>query len=94
MANLRDLKKDIKQMVEHFIQECYIQLTYSPPLNQENVLDIISDATQLRDETLKLLNNPVCEQDRKSRRMFFKKLIGDFYDGIIELTERLNSLEY
>jgi len=94
MANLRDLKKDIKQMVEHFIQECYIHLAYSPPLHQENVLDIISDAMQLREDTIFKINNLDSEQDGKNHKKYFKNLVSEFYDGIVELTERLNSLEY
>ncbi len=94
MASLRDLKKDIKHMVEHFIQECYIHLAYSPPVNTENVMDSISDAIRLRAETLSSLNNPPRGKDRVEQKSYYKTLIGDFYDGIVELTERLNSLSY
>ncbi len=94
MASIRDLKKDIKHMNEHFIQECYIHLAYSPPLNQENVLDIISDAIQLRDDTLKKLNSSTALMERKNRKVYFRNLVSNYYDGIVELTERLNSLSY
>ncbi|PKP44081.1 MAG: hypothetical protein CVT95_11405 [Bacteroidetes bacterium HGW-Bacteroidetes-12] len=93
MANIRDLKKDVKQMVEHFIQECYIHLAYSPPLNQENVLDIISDAMELEKEMIIKLNSPIYT-NKKESRAYFKNLSGNFYDSIVELIERLNSLSY
>lgn len=94
MANIRDIKKDINSMVEHFIQECYTHLAYSPPLNQENVLDIISDAVVLKKETLHKVNNLPEFSDIKETKHYFKKLIGDFYDRIVDLTERLNTLHY
>ena len=94
MANIRDLKKDIKAMVDHFVQECYTHLAYSPPTNQENVLDIISDAMDLKESVLKRINNPVDNADRKAKKVYYKSLANDFYDSIVELTERLNSLSY
>ncbi|HCY00660.1 MAG TPA: hypothetical protein DG754_11025 [Bacteroidales bacterium] len=93
MANIRNLKKDIKQMVKHFIQECYIHLVYSPPLNQENVLDIISDALMLEIEVLDKINNQKDIGDMKLKH-YYRKVSSDFYNSIIELTERLNSLTY
>lgn len=93
MANIRDIKKDVKQMIQHFIQECYIHLAYSPPLNQENVLDIISDAMELEKEMIKKINNKL-SSTKKERKDYFKSLSNDFYDKIVELTERLNSLTY
>jgi hypothetical protein len=91
MASIRDLKQDIKQMTGHFIQECYVHLAYSPPLHQENVLDIISDAMELEKDMIKKINNPENKNDQNS---YFKGITSDFYDKIVELTERLNSLTY
>jgi hypothetical protein len=93
MASIKDLKKDIKHMVSHFIQECYVHLAYSPPLNQENVLDIISDAMELQTDMLKSINNPPLAKE-KGLKTYFKNITGEFYDKIVELTERLNSLTY
>jgi hypothetical protein len=116
MASVRDLKKDIKMMVEHFVQECYAHLSYSPPMHVENILDIISDAVALRDTMLiKLTHTPEKwirhsnrEQNKgkskielkvrrcgscKQKRDYYNAVAADFYDSIVELTERLNSLE-
>ena len=93
MANVRDFKMDVKQMVKHFIQECYIHLTYSPPINQENVLDIISDAILLEQSVIKNINQPPSDA-LQNKKKYFQKVNKDFYNRIIELTERLNSLSY
>ena len=93
MANIRDFKMDVKQMVKLFMQECYAQLAYSPPLNQENVLDIISDAMELETDTIKKINTPEPES-KNNLKVYYKAVSNDFYDKIVELTERLNSLSY
>jgi hypothetical protein len=94
MANIRDLKKDVKQMVHHLILECYSQLVYSPPLHQENVLDIISDTLELGQETVYLINHPNSDSASDGYKNYYQNLTNDFYDKVIELTERLNSLNY
>lgn len=93
MASVRDFKKDIKVMVENFIQECYVHLSYSPPTNVENVLDIISDALMLRDEMIGRISH-VEPVGRRGKKEAFSSMADEFYDRIIELTERLNSLHY
>jgi len=93
MANIRNIKKDIKQMGKHFIQECYVHLAYSPPLHQENVLDIISDALMLEMEILDKINNRKDIGDMKLKR-YYREVSSNFYNSIVELTERLNSLTY
>lgn len=91
MASIRDLKKDVKYMIGHFIEECYTQLAYSPGINQENTLDIISDALLLRDEIVRELNTPPESVDQGKNH--YNRIAERFYHQIIELTERLNSID-
>lgn len=93
MASIRDLKKDVKYLVNHFIGECYTQLTFSVVLDQENTLDIISDALKLRDEIISKLNSNSLNGSIKEGKAFYNAIAEDFYHRIIELTERLHSLE-
>ncbi len=81
-------------MVGNLLQECYSQLTYSPPLHYENVLDIIEDAINLRNAVILNINKHNKIEGYKEKKTFFNEQIAAFYEGIIELTERLNSLEY
>ena len=93
MASIRDLKKDVKYLVNHFIDECYTQLTFSVVLDQENTLDIISDALKLRDEIISKLNSNSLNGDKIEGKAYYNSIAEDFYHRIIELTERLHSLE-
>ena len=81
-------------MVNHFIDECYTQLAFSPVSNQENILDIISDTLQLRNEIIHRLKDRSSLDDSTTGKKYYTSLAEHFYKAIIELTERLNSLEY
>lgn len=94
MASIRDLKKDVKYLVNHFIDECYTQLAFSPGLDQENTLDIISDAMQLLDEIISKLNATPEKNLDIVGKDYYNSIAENFYHRIIELTDRLHSLEY
>lgn len=93
MASIRDLKKDVKYLVSHFIDECYTQLTFSIVLNQENTLDVICDALKLREEIIKRLNTTPQSKDTTKGKAYYDAIADDFYSSIIELTDRLHSLD-
>jgi hypothetical protein len=93
MPNIRDLKKDVKFMVKHFLDECYTQLSFSPHLNQENVFDIISDVMELEKEVISKLAFKSRKRGDKTS-VDYQAIANDFYNRIVELTERLNSLDY
>lgn len=65
MASVRKLKKDVKQWVSRFIQECCTYLAYSPALNHENVIHFIADSMAFEREMIKricsLKRNPAVE---------------------------------
>ncbi|MBN1990805.1 MAG: hypothetical protein JW783_15485 [Bacteroidales bacterium] len=95
MANVRDLKKDMKHMVRHFLNECYSQLAYNPPLHQENILDIIADTIQLQEDIVSRVNAAnYSKNEQRAGKAYYQDLAIEFYDRVVELTERLNSLEF
>lgn len=87
MSKVRDLKKDMKQMCRQFLNECYTQLAFSPSVNQEYILDIIADMLDFERDSLRQLSSCRAAAD-------YRALAGRFYDGIVELAERLHSLDY
>ncbi|RPH31674.1 MAG: hypothetical protein EHM93_12685 [Bacteroidales bacterium] len=93
MASIRDLKKDVKYLVEHFISECYTQLTFSIVLDQENTFDVIADALGLRNEIITKLNARPQKEVYKTDKSYYNGIAEDFYRQIIELTERLHSIK-
>ncbi len=93
MASIRDLKKDVKYLTAHFINECYTELTFSIVLDQENTIDVISDALGLRNEIISKLNARPSKESHKTDKSYYNSIAEDFYHQIIELTERLHSIK-
>ena len=93
MSKIRDFKKEVKHMVKLFLNECYTQLSFSPEFNQENILDIISDVMVLQRETISKISRK-SHIMKKKEDVDYQKIAADFYAQIVELTERLNSLDY
>lgn len=93
MANIRDLKKDVKYLIGHFIDICYTQLAYSVLVDQENTLDVISDALELHDDIITKLNCKPKGEGDKANKTYYNGIAEEFYLRIIELTDRLHSLE-
>ena len=91
MASVRDLKKDVKYLVNHFINECYTQLAFSPALDSENILDIISDTLDLETDIISKLSS---RSNSNKGKEYYNSIADEFYKRIIELTERLHSLEF
>ncbi len=93
MASIRDLKKDVNFLVDHFISECYTQLTFSILLDQENIIDVITDALELKASTITRLNANAAKGEEKFCKKHYKVIADDFFNQIIELTERLHSIK-
>lgn len=93
MASIRDLKKDINFLVDHFISECYTQLSFSILLDQESIIDVITDALELRKSTITKLNANAAKGEEKYCKKHYKAIANDFFNQIIELTERLHSIK-
>jgi len=92
MASVKDLKKDIKHMVKHLLDECYAQLTYSEPISKERILDIISDIMVLEQETISKISKKTYKKGELTN-VDYQKIANDFYDQVVGLAERINSLE-
>lgn len=92
MASVKDLKKDIKHMIKHLLDECYTQLTYSEPISKERILDIISDIMVLEQETISKISKK-SYQKGESTPIDYQKIANEFYDEVVELAERINSLD-
>lgn len=93
MASIRDLKKDVKYLVDHFIGECYTHLSFSIVLDQESIIDIITDALELKASTITRLNANASKGEERFCKKHYKSIADEFFNQIIELTERLHSIK-
>mgnify|MGYP001351671944 CR=1 FL=1 len=89
MSSVRDIKKDINFLATQIIIECFSFMEYSPVNNQENVLDIMHDAEQLRRNLLYKVNNT---PENGSIKEYFRSVIDEMYETNLKLLDELNSL--
>lgn len=80
-------------MTNEVIQECYTHLYYSPEINQESVIDIITEARYLRRKLITQINESI-EDNPKDLKAKYRDIINELYNECIELVERLNSLDF
>lgn len=90
MAKKKDLKKDINKMLDQVISECYVHLSYSPKLVQENTFDVISDAMVLKKTLLHKVNHSPQKSSKKEIKRYFSQLIKELLQKSIEFIDRLN----
>ncbi len=92
MAKRRDIKKDINHLTYQVINECYTFIDYSPDVDYENVMDIILEAVDLRNDLIYRLNHVENKGDKKAIKSHFNQIIKDLFEKNLEFIERLNSL--
>lgn len=90
MANVKELKKDINFLADQIMTECFSYLEYSPVNNQENVLEILHEAEQLRRELIYRANH-IPKGTKQEIKNYYKEISEDLLKRNIELLERLNS---
>ena len=89
MASLKDIKKDINFLADQMLSECFSFMEYSPVNNLENVLDILHDVEQLRQNLLFKVNNP---PENENTKLYYRNIATEMYDMNMKLLEDLNSL--
>lgn len=93
MANCRNLKKDIKFLYEQVVNECYSYMEYSSSIHYEDVLEIIADAQNLRNDLLKRVNLYKNNNEHNtSLKPYFHKIVDDMVTKNTTLIDRLNAL--
>ncbi len=75
---IRDLKRDVDYIITEVISDCYTCLIVHPGSKQGEVLEIIYEAVELRNNIFEKINHPVgkekaASEERKVKGRFVKK---------------------
>ncbi len=93
MSNRRDLKKDINNLTFEVINECYSSLEYSPSYHFQDIMDIMQEAVDLRNDLIQKINHDNDGLIGVEKRKYFKQILDLLYDKNIELIDRLNEID-
>ena len=84
--NLRVFKKDIDFLTEDFLSDALISMGFArEESKRENILGIINEAIDLRDETYAKINHP----EEGNLKAYYRKTTEDFLKSLDALCEKL-----
>ena len=92
MANRRDIKKDINNVLGDVLEECYSEMLNNPDKNEKEINAIIDQAVDLADDLMFRVNNAQETKTEKSIKAHFHKISEDLEDKAIGFIEKLNAL--
>ena len=74
MASVRELKKSIDSLIFELISDCFVYSGLHPDSKSDEVLVLISDAVNLRNDLIARVNNPDGKDNSKILKAYFKKV--------------------
>ena len=84
--NLRVFKKDVDFLTEDFLSDALISMGFArEESKRENILGIINEAIDLRDETYAKINHP----EEGNLKAYYRKTTEDFLKALDALCEKL-----
>ncbi|MCE9540564.1 MAG: hypothetical protein K8R85_15290 [Bacteroidetes bacterium] len=92
MANRRDIKKDINNVLGDVLEECYSEMLNNPTKNDKAINSIIDEAVDLADDLMFRVNNAQDITKGKGVKTHFSKISEDLEDKAIGFIEKLNAL--
>ena len=79
MANLRDLKRDINNLTNEVISDCFLHLYIHKDKNKKEITGIMKETLKTRNNLIYKVNHPDSE-DRKKIKKHFGKIRSELVD--------------
>lgn len=92
MASIRELKKDIDNLIFEVISDCLVYSNIHPENKTDELSVLISDAVEFRNDLIARVNNPDGKDNPKIVKAYFKSVEKDLITGVDKLFERLSAL--
>lgn len=92
MASVKNLKKDIDNLIFEVISDCFIYTGLNPDSKTEDVSGIITDAVSLRNDLIARVNNPEGKDNPKIIKKFYQTIKADLLAGVDQLCGRLSAI--
>jgi hypothetical protein len=92
MASVKNLKKDIDNLIYEVISDCFIYTGLHPDNKTEDVSGIITDAVSLRNDLIARVNNPDGKDDPKILKKYYQAIKTDLLAGVDQLCGRLSTI--
>jgi len=92
MSSVRGLKKDIDSLIFEVISDCFVYSALHQESDSDKISVIISDAVNLRNDLIAMVNNPDGKDNPKIVKTYYKSVKKDLIAGVDKLFNRLSLL--
>jgi hypothetical protein len=92
MASVKNLKKDIDNLIFEVISDCLIFTGLHPDHKEEDISGIITDAVTLRNDLIARANNPDGKDNPKIVKKHYQAIKADLLTGVDQLCSRLSTI--
>ena len=92
MASIRELKKDIEYLTFEVIADCFAYMEVHQEAKGDEVIAIINDAVDLRNDLITRINNPESKESPKAVKAHYSAIRRDLFIGIDSCFSRLSAL--
>ena len=92
MAKKRELKKDIDFLVNEVISDCYTYLYLNGTKKQDQVIDLMNEVVEKRNELIYRVNHSEKKDDKKQTREYFKSIFNDLLVMVDHSFSKLSEL--
>ncbi|NQY66827.1 MAG: hypothetical protein HRT72_03785 [Flavobacteriales bacterium] len=89
MANKRNLKKAVNELIFDIIEECFSAEIDNPEKNTKDANSIIEEAVQLRNTLISKISSKV---DQKERKKHFASITDGLSEGVNALLAKVDKL--
>ncbi len=92
MANLRNLKKDIDYLVSEVVSDCYTYMYLHGEGKREQVVKLIEEVVNTRNDLFRRANNPDKSLDKKQLKKHYKDIYSDLLTNVDSAFSQLSEL--
>lgn len=91
MASVRRLKKDIDYLVSEVVADCY-NFSFFHPKQQDEIIVIINEAIELRQELFRRANNPDGKNNSKIVKAYYNAIWKELLESVDGMFTRISQL--
>ena len=93
MANIKRLKKEVKDITQELINECLAFQHFHPDVKKEKINAVIKDIINKSSDIINRINRLKKEKEDVSPKKYFNDIIRDINQKLIPTLDKLGEIE-
>jgi len=93
MANIKRLKKEVKEVTQELINECLAFQHFHPDVKPEKINAVLKDIINMSSDIINRINRVKKEKDDVKPKKYFSDIIRDINQKLIPTLDKLGEIE-